>query len=212
MKKNLLLAFSVWCLTLTATICQAREVTVKSPSGNLEVVISDNAGKPTYRLSLDGKPMLTESALGLRTTMGDFTQGLAITDSKTETIEKQYDILNIKTSHINYKANSLTLALENQKKHKIMVTFIVSDNDVAFRYSLPLPNGGKPRTLVLSEASSFNFPDGTTTFLSSQIGPGTGWAQTKPSYEEVYIPDAPMKTWIYIPLSVPSARRMGSHQ
>ena len=192
MKKNLLLAFSVWCLTLTATICQAREVTVKSPSGNLEVVISDNAGKPTYRLSLDGKPMLTESALGLRTTMGDFTQGLAITDSKTETIEKQYDILNIKTSHINYKANSLTLALENQKKHKIMVTFIVSDNDVAFRYSLPLPNGGKPRTLVLSEASSFNFPDGTTTFLSSQIGPGTGWAQTKPSYEEVYIPDAPM--------------------
>ena len=118
MKKNLLLAFSVWCLTLTATICQAREVTVKSPSGNLEVVISDNAGKPTYRLSLDGKPMLTESALGLRTTMGDFTQGLAITDSKTETIEKQYDILNIKTSHINYKANSLTLALENQKKHK----------------------------------------------------------------------------------------------
>ena len=192
MKKNLLLAFSVWCLTLTATICQAREVTVKSPSGNLEVVISDNAGKPTYRLSLDGKPMLTESALGLRTTMCDFTQGLAITDSKTETIEKQYDILNIKTSHINYKANSLTLALENQKKHKIMVTFIVSDNDVAFRYSLPLPNGGKPRTLVLSEASSFNFPDGTTTFLSSQIGPGTGWAQTKPSYEEVYIPDAPM--------------------
>ena len=121
-------------------------------------MISDNAGKPTYRLSLDGKPMLTESALGLRTTMGDFTQGLAITDSKTETIEKQYDILNIKTSHINYKANSLTLALENQKKHKIMVTFIVSDNDVAFRYSLPLPNGGKPRTLVLSEASSFNFP------------------------------------------------------
>ena len=192
MKKNLLLAFSVWCLTLTATICQAREVTVKSPSGNLEVVISDNAGKPTYRLSLDGKPMLTESALGLRTTMGDFIQGLAITDSKTETIEKRYDILNIKTSHINYKANSLTLALENQKKHKIMVTFIVSDNDVAFRYSLPLPNGGKPRTLVLSEASSFNFPDGTTTFLSSQIGPGTGWAQTKPSYEEVYIPDAPM--------------------
>jgi hypothetical protein len=192
MKKNLLLAFSVWCLTLTATICQAREVTVKSPSGNLEVVISDNAGKPTYRLSLDGKPMLTESALGLRTTMGDFTQGLAITDSKTETIEKQYDIINIKTSHINYKANSLTLALENQKKHKIMVTFIVSDNDVAFRYSLPLPNGGKPRTLVLSEASRFNFPDGTTTFLSSQIGPGTGWAQTKPSYEEVYIPDAPM--------------------
>ena len=192
MKKNLLLAFSVWCLTQTATICQAREVTVKSPSGNLEVVISDNAGKPTYRLSLDGKPMLTESALGLRTTMGDFTQGLAITDSKTETIEKQYDILNIKTSHINYKANSLTLTLENQKKHKIMVTFMVSDNDVAFRYSLPLPKGGNPRTLILSEASSFNFPDGTTTFLSSQIGPGTGWAQTKPSYEEVYIPDAPM--------------------
>ena len=192
MKKNLLLAFSVWCLTLTATICQAKEVTVKSPSGNLEVAISDNAGKPTYRLTLDGKPMLTESALGLRTTIGDFTEGLTITDSKTETVEKQYDIPNIKTSHINYNANRLILTLENQKKQKITVTFMVSDNDVAFRYSLPLPKGGKQRTLILSEASSFNFPDGTTTFLSAQIGPETGWAQTKPSYEEVYIPDAPM--------------------
>ena len=182
---------SVLCLA-TAAFCQAGEVTVKSPSGKLEVAVSDDGGKPTYRIVLDGKQMLTTSALGLRTSQGNLTEGLTITDSKTQPIEKHYDIRNIKTAHSDYQANCLAVTLENQQKQRLTVTFLVSDNDVAFRYSLPVGNRGRQRTLIFGEATSFNFPDGTTTFLSPQIGPETGWAQTKPSYEEVYTPDAPM--------------------
>ncbi len=182
---------SVLCLA-TAAFCQAGEVTVKSPSGKLEVAVSDDGGKPTYRIALDGKQMLTTSALGLRTSQGNLTEGLTITDSKTQPIEKHYDIRNIKTAHSDYQANCLAVTLENQQKQRLTVTFLVSDNDVAFRYSLPVGNRGRQRTLIFGEATSFNFPDGTTTFLSPQIGPETGWAQTKPSYEEVYTPDAPM--------------------
>ena len=55
--------------------------------------------------------------------------------------------------------------------------------------------GKEPKRLrIKSELSSFNFPDGTTTFISPQIGPETGWEQTKPSYEEGYPADAPMDT------------------
>ena len=40
--------------------------------------------------------------------------------------------------------------------------------------------------------SSFNFPEGTSTFLCPQITPMAGWERTKPSYEEEYTADAPM--------------------
>ena len=179
---------------LCAGSVQAEEVTVKSPSGSLEVIVSDEGGKPTYRVALDGRQMLKPSALGLRTSLGDLTEGLAITSQKIQPVEKHYDMRNIKTSHVDYKANQLTVTLANKKKQTLMVTFLVSDHDIAFRYTLPVSNGHKEylRTLIFSEASSFNFPDGTTTFICPQIGPETGWSHTKPSYEEGYTPDAPM--------------------
>ena len=178
---------------MAASLCQAEEVKVKSPSGNLEVVVNDEGGKATYQVLLDGKQMVTKSNLGLNTSIGDLTNGLKILGSKTEAVEKQYDIRNIKTSHVDYKANRLVLTLENQKKLKMTITFMVSDNDVAFRYGIA--KGGprdKQRTLIFGEATSFNFPDGTTTFITPQIGPETGWAQTKPSYEEGYSVDGQM--------------------
>ena len=75
--------------------------------------------------------------------------------------------------------------------------FQVSDKDIAFRYLIPRQTINKKeykRARILAELSSFNFPDGTTTFISPQIGPESGWEQTKPSYEESYSADAPMTT------------------
>ena len=65
---------------LCAGSVQAEEVTVKSPSGSLEVIVSDEGGKPTYRVALNGRQMLKPSALGLRTSLGNLTEGLAITN------------------------------------------------------------------------------------------------------------------------------------
>ena len=174
---------------LATSLCGAEEVKVKSPSGNLEVTVNDEGGKATYQVSLDGKQMVTKSNLGLNTSIGDLTQGLKIVDSKTEAVAKQYDIRTVKASHIDYKANKLTLTLENEQKLQMTVTFMVADNDVAFKYGIVKAPRGMQRTLVFGEATSFNFPDGTTTFITPQIGPKTGWANTKPSYEEGYSVD-----------------------
>lgn len=93
----------------------------------------------------------------------------------------------------------------------------MSDNDLAYRYTLLPIEGSDCRCAVIySEASSFNFPENTTTFLCPQIGPMTGWMRTKPSYEEDYTADAPMNVKSALAVDTPSVpvphrqRRMGA--
>ena len=100
-----------------------------------------------------------------------------------------------KASTNEYQANRLTLNFQDRDGLGFGIIFQVSNNDIAFRYAIPRQKySGKEykRALIYHEASSFNFPEGTKVFLSPQIGPETGWEQTKPSYEEVYCADEPM--------------------
>ena len=46
--------------------------------------------------------------------------------------------------------------------------------------------------MIEREATGFDFPAHTTTFICEQSLPMKGWMRTKPSYEEPYKPDAPM--------------------
>lgn len=139
--------------------------------------------------------MLTSSALGLKTSIGDLTRDLKIQDTKQGFTAEEYQMRGTKAAGNKYEANTLTLDVVNKDGVKFGIRFQVSNNDVAFRYTLPRQTINRreyKRVRILSEASSFNFPEGTTTFISPQIGPESGWEQTKPSYEEGYSNDAPM--------------------
>ena len=188
---------SIFLMMLAATVlCQAKDVTVKSPNGALEVTVSNNDGRATYAVTLNGNTVLRESALGLRTSIGDLTQGLTLSDTQTTKVETHYDMQKTKASHSDYEANELTATFRNDKKQVLEVTFRVSDDDVAFRYNIAVEHPERDpdlqRTLIYGEASSFNFPEGTTTYLCPMAAPGILWAHARPSYEEVYTPDAPM--------------------
>ena len=180
----------------TVIFCHAKDVTVKSPNGALVVTVSNKGGRVTYGVTMDGQTVLRESALGLRTSIGDLTQGLMLTDTKENRVEAHYDMQKTKSSHSDYVANELTATLKNEEKRVLQVTFRVSNDDVAFRYSIavehPEREANLNRTLIYGEASSFNFPEGTTTYLCPMAAPGILWAHARPSYEEVYTPDAPM--------------------
>ncbi|MBR2200731.1 MAG: glycoside hydrolase family 97 N-terminal domain-containing protein, partial [Bacteroidales bacterium] len=180
----------------TVITCQANDITVKSPNGALSVTINNNGGKASYSVALNGKTVLNQSALGLMTSLGDLTQGLTLADSRTSKVELHYDMKKTKASHSDYFANELTAVFKNNQKQVLEVTFRVSDNDVAFRYNISIEHPDREpdlqRLLILSEASSFNFPDNTTTYLCPMAAPGILWAHARPSYEEVYTPDAPM--------------------
>ena len=171
----------------------AEERTVSSPDGKLVVTVNDDGGHANYTVTYAGQPILRTSRLGLKTNIGDFTTGLKLTATKTDKVDKRYTMTRTKASEAHYVANQAVLTFTNAKKLEMVVTLNVSDHDVAYRYTLPLPKAGNPKqAMVYEEASSFNFPDKTTTFLSPQIQPMTGWETTKPSYEEVFSSDTPM--------------------
>lgn len=178
---------------LSSLTIMAENKTVASPDGRLVITVSNDGGHAAYAVTYDGKQMLQASALGLQTNYGDFTQSLTLKDAKESKVDKTYENLRIKKSSAHYIANQLDLNYENNDKLPMTITFCVSDNDIAFRYTLPRPAKGNPKcAIVYSEASAFNFPEQTTTFICPQITPMTGWERTKPSYEEEYKTDAPM--------------------
>ena len=180
---------------LVACFCKAGDVVVTSPDGKMQVKVSDAGGRLYYSVTYDGQDMLLPSALGLKTSMGDLTRDLSITASKTAVVNEQYTMRGTKASTGNYNANALTISIKNKDGIAFDIRFQVSNNDIAFRYEMARQKWQKKdmkRVRILSEASSFNFPDGTTTFISPQIGPESGWEQTKPSYEEGYSADGAM--------------------
>ena len=187
MKKNLLFALGL-CLSMGSF---ADNHTVCSPDGKLMLTVNNEGGRPSYTISYDGVKVLRPSALGLTADYGDFTQGMKLVKATEKHIQVSYDMTRTKRAHVSYGANQLTLDMVNAKGFPLQITFNVANNDVAYRYTLLRPKSGTPRCAVIrSEASGFNMPDETRTFLTPQIQPMTGWERTKPSYEEEYRPDA----------------------
>ena len=185
-------------MTLTSSVLAwAGDVNVFSPDGKVEVKVSDAGGRMYYSVALDGQEMLQPSALGLKTSIGDFTRNLSIFNSSQSSVTSSYPMRGTKAASADYSANRLSIDVKNKDGQKMSIVFQVSNNDVAFRYEMPRQKWQKKdmkRVRIMSEASSFNLPAGTTTFISPQIGPERGWEQTKPSYEEVYCADGAMDT------------------
>lgn len=188
MKKIISLVVASLCLSNLI----AQDVTVKGPDARLQLTVStQDGGNVCYSIDYNGKPMLEKSPLGMNTNIGDFTKGLKLLGHSTKQIDTTYTQSRIKASRIHYQANELICELENAQGQKMGVVFSVSNNDVAFRYTLPRQDG-KGSVTVNTEKTGFRFPQQTTTFLSSQSDAMIGWKRTKPSYEEEYKADAPM--------------------
>ena len=185
--KLLVLLFAVVGTTV------AKDVSVYGSDGKLQLTVScpsDN-GEVSYAITYNGKQMLESSPLGIETNVGDFYKGLQLKEHKVTALDTVYEQSRIKDSRIHYRANELLCSFANSEGKNVRITFRVSNNDVAFRYTLPR-EGGKGSVTVNSERTGFRFPSQTTTFLCPQSDAMIGWKRTKPSYEEEYKADAPM--------------------
>ena len=149
----------------SSALAWAGDVTVSSPDGNLVVTVSDAGGRLYYTASLNGQQVLAPSALGLKTSLADLSKDLKVLTSHLSPLTSSYEMRGTKSSKSNYTATKAVIDVQNKDGVKFSVLFQVSDNN-----------------------------NGTTTFISPQIGPESGWEQTKPSYEEGYSADAPMTT------------------
>ena len=170
----------------------ASEKEVLSPDGRLKVVVSDEGGIPSYQVFYDGVTFIEKSPLGMKTTIGDFTSSLSLgSEIKETSIRKNYRLPNIKKSKVEYAAESVVVPFTKEGRTAFDVEFRVSNNDVAFRYTV-YPKKDILCCVIQQETTGFVMPEGTTTFLCPQSGPMGGFARTSPSYETPYTVDDTM--------------------
>lgn len=151
------------------------------------------AGTPLYSVTLNGNQVVENSPLGIIADFTDLSKGLSENKVSIKNVNRSYDQDKIKKSHIDVNATNAIVEYTGQDGRKLNIEWHVADNGVAFRYHVP-KFGERGSMNVDRELSSFDFPDGTTTFLTPQSDAMIGWKRTKPSYEEVYTVDAPMNT------------------
>ena len=173
----------------------AQAQTVTSPNGKVAVILElIEGGQPCYRVLYEGQDVIERSALGLKTNIGDFTQGLVLKELTQKAVSDTYQLRNIKQSCVDYEATEgvAIYALKDKPEMQVMdIIFRVSDRDVAFRYRIQ-PQKETRVCVVTEEASSFALPEGTTSFLCPQSKPMGGFARTSPSYETPYTCDEPV--------------------
>ena len=182
MKRMMTAAALAFCL-LTA---QATEKTFQSPDGTMAVTVSDEGGRPSYQVTLNGTVFIERSPLGVQMNFDNLTQGLSLKDCKTSVFKDDYSLQTIKQSHVSYEATEAVCQFEKQGKPALDIIFRVTGRDVAYRYKIYAQKRDMMSAVVEGETSSFVLPDGTTTFLCPQSKPMGGFARTSPSYETSY--------------------------
>jgi hypothetical protein len=175
-----------------------------SPNGRIDVALSvDAGGHPRYEVSLDRKPVLLPSRLGLVREDADFSSRLELVkETSLERVSDDYEMLTSKRRLNHYIANRRIVELKAASGEPFNVIFQVSDDGVAFRYQFPRSSTRRYR--LTSEASSYQFPVGTQAWLQPMSVAKTGYKGVNPAYEEVYEQDIPVGTpsptgagWVY---------------
>jgi len=185
------LSFVISVLFLNTLSAQVAEVS--SPDEKLKLNVFLENGNALYSVTFQGKTMLEKSPLGLITNESDFSKNLKFINSKKDVFAKTYSNEKIKKSKVDYNANVLTVNFKNTDQFDLGIEFQVSDNNIAFRYSIE-PMKDRFSVVAQSEMTGYRFPSQTTTFLSPVMKPMTGFARTAPSYESGYKADAELGT------------------
>jgi alpha-glucosidase len=155
---GLALVFSLAALPL-----HAAEESVQSPDGHIVVSLNDTEGL-RYRVSLDGKPVIVDSPLGL-----DFAGGFSLGRSTSITgvtrgdHDSEWDNPLGQRRRVRDHYREMKVALKEQANAPALLNVIVRayDQGVAFRYEIPV-QPGLERYTVTTERTEFIFPSDLT--------------------------------------------------
>ncbi len=174
-------------------LAAAAALNIPGPGG-LSVSIDTVGPAPTYSVIVDSDTLVSPSPLGLVTDYADLATNLRPAGAvQVKDTLISYTLDRIKKKTVNKRAVKATIPFVNPQGWRMGIEFVLTDNDMAFRYTLPhQKDRGSVR--VMREATGFAFPQQTTLFLTPQSDAMIGWKRTKPSYEEYYITDAPIDT------------------
>lgn len=149
--------------------------TLSSPNNNLSAIIDYSSDdKLSYRVELNGKMVLLNSALGV--TMqgqgGDFTSNLTFINATGKIIDETYPMISGKKSIHRNCANEKTLVFRNAQDKIMHLIFRAYNDGIAYSYYFP----GEVSSEIIAEVSSFHVP-----------ADSIGWLQKyKPDYQGYY--------------------------
>jgi len=179
-------------LALLAT--QAFATPLLSPDKQLAVDVRINAQQQlVYSVHRAGQPVLLESRLGLLLEGADMASALALQSaSAIKPHSERYTMAVGKRSQIDYRANEQSFMLMNPAGQQMQVAFRISNDGVAFRYTVA--DKTLPRKTFRKELSSFRFAPTARAWLQPMSVAQTGWSRVNPAYEEHYQMDMPVGT------------------
>jgi len=155
---SIVLLFTLICVTTA----QAQTWQLSSPNGRVQIDVERNGeGLPRYRVSYDGNPVISPSALGILQT-ASFAKEDARTFTGPEIIQRSvdevYHVVLGKTRMAPDRYNEMTLRFTaTDKGHDIELVFRAYDNGAAFRYILP-PRPEIAQYSIYGERTQFSFP------------------------------------------------------
>ncbi|HXU80203.1 MAG TPA: glycoside hydrolase family 97 N-terminal domain-containing protein, partial [Polyangia bacterium] len=145
--------FVLVLLTLAlAPPLRAATYTLQSPANNLLLTIRHDpkAGTVSYDVRSKGTPILEKAAVGITTSVGDFTSGLAFVSQARRQLDESYKLpVGKRSSYLNH-ARELQLVFKKGEA-ELAVLFRAYDDGVAFRYQV---RGTGPLEIT-SEATTF---------------------------------------------------------
>ena len=129
---------------------------VKSPNGSLIFTITpDEQGQLFYMVEKHGKLILERSAMGISTSLEDFTNGLTWEQLETAVISETYSIPAGKKAVYENKANETALTFI-KNGIKIVLRLRAYDDGAAFRYEIPTQGEA---FFINYETTDFRFPE-----------------------------------------------------
>src|SRR4051794_28031965 len=157
---------------------EAATYTVSSPDRKITVRFElDAAGRPVYRVSHDGVPLLADSALGLEfENAAPLERELAVRTVRRDEHDGIWRPVWGEYKAIRNHYNALTLDLREQvaPRRALRLEFRVFDDGVGFRYVLPRQRAMSDFAIT-SEDTEFNFAgDFTAWWIPAQYGAGSG--------------------------------------
>ncbi len=143
---------------------------VTSPSANTAVTVSlSEIGGLNYFAEQDGIKLIENSAMGIVTSVGDFTEGLEFVSESDSAIDETYPMLSGKRKVYRNNCNEKTISFaKNGVKFDLIVR--AYDNGVAFRYAIVTDEKQKMTVEPNAEITNFRLPNDSNIWYMPRNG------------------------------------------
>ncbi|TWU42128.1 glycoside hydrolase family 97 protein [Novipirellula artificiosorum] len=159
-------------MLVIACHANANAIELRSPDGLLvaEIDVNSDGGIKkllTYRATWKGRPVLTDSQLGLDVEGMSGADGVRVVDVHTGSFDQTWTPICGERSMVRNHYNEVSLQLQalGQRPCTLQVTFRAFNEGLAFRYTLP-QQSGLDQVTIEAEWSEFQFPADHKTWVA----------------------------------------------